>query len=858
MPRVFLLALVLIASHSPSQGANSPFQENWHPNRYRVVCDDPSACILDESVHSKAEGIMPDVVSTIRSMGFAPPRHWGARSRHGTPEEHLALYESAESTIAAATADCGSQGLAKSWIRIGTEFPRYDDRDHLLFYFAAHELFHVLMYERKAFLQTCGTDRRIPGWIYEGAATAVGQAATRKRYPGKFPEQRDERVARNFSGLRQYDKPLPDRKWLDGEEQWTGDEDSYRTSSFWRHLAETYYGGRYDFLEDYMDVADWHGNWIDWLRNRVELGTGNRLGMVYGGFLADYAGWGDPGFAGQFFGRREWLDQSFGGCEKVYLNKSEAVDYVEIDLLPFAGECFEVSVSALGEDGVQEGESAAVQIAAFIMAGKPLSREGLHLALAASSSKGDFHCASEVKRRGKRGVGKCLFIPDDGKLRIEGGLEDARLWNVVAQEKGDPEEARQASGERKGEINNLYTVGFAPFWADSRTTRYGGKDPITVRFYFILDVARITVDGQQKSGAVGSLGAGGADPQTTVPKRDNAGRQVNSFAKPDRFQPGLPVPVNPPPEAEGKLGYFSIATSADNADSSNAMTLMTGRQDASGRMEYHPLSVGETGQFPVLVSASIDGQPATSLPDALLVVEEFSDLVFRARYDVTLCRLSDLIPSRPGVQLENPCRNPFPASGEIVKAFAGSRLPGHYMVVERTEGTEMYRKANEQALDAWREAPSGSSYPREPGAAAGGSRAGGGALEPCTCSCDERSETLRRAEALKLATAAGDDPPAGALSGLMRCQSQCRAEYMTCVMAENRAGEAQEAAREAERLKQLQQECDCSCDTLHSLKDRTEALLREFQAGNTNALGEMDRIGQCMSVCQQAIMACAR
>ena len=385
--------------------------------------------------------------------------------------------------------------MKNSFIDIGSLFTDFDDRDYLLYYFMAHELFHVLQSEYPFFDPVSCAN--VPGWIYEGTATAVGQEAMRKRYPSVTPEKRDDRVAGNFSGMRRYDRPLPDVKFRDGQEVRTGDMDSYRTSSFWRHLAEAHYKGRYDFLSDYMKNKDWHGDWVAWLRNNVELGTGVHLGMVFGGFLADYAGWGDSGYPGMYFGRDRWLEESFSGCESIDLDKSEATDYVDVDLRPLTGKCIQVHVSALGENGLSEGESAAVQIVATIMSGPPSSREGLHLGLAASNDKEKFHCAREIYDHGKRGLGRCLFVPDDGKVRINGAPLDARNWNVFAQEKGDPPEQRQEAGERKSELANLYTVSYTPITVSSKDTKYGGIDPITVRFYFTLDVAKLEFNGQK-------------------------------------------------------------------------------------------------------------------------------------------------------------------------------------------------------------------------------------------------------------------------------------------------------------------------------------------------------------------------
>lgn len=850
---IFALAVFLLDS---AQAQNSPFQNAWEPNRYELACDPRDQCLYGEPVHEKTETLMPGVVSSIRGMGFAPPTKWIQRAGHGTENDRIQLFETTDDTIASATSFCSEEGLARSKINIGSLFTQYDDRDHLLHYFMAHELFHVLMYENRAFEENCKVKRRIPGWIYEGTATAVGQKAARQRYPGLFPEKRDARVAGNFSGLRRYDKPLPDRKFVDGKENWTGDMDSYRTSSFWRHLAETYYDGRYLFLEEYMNRKDWHGNWVNWLKANVETGTGSYLGMVYGGFLADYSGWGDDGFPGQYFGRGTWLDESFGGCETLYLSKSEPADYVEVTLLPYSGECFEVNISSTGADTIGEGESFAVQIAAFVMSGSPKNREGLQLARVTTDGKQPFHCSKATRERGKQGIARCLFVPDDGKVRFGGGELDTRIWNVVAQEKGDPKQRRQKTGDRQAELQNLYTIGFAPFWADSEDTRYGGWKPAEVRVYFVLDVSKTAIDGKPMKGAVGVVGTPNADPQTTLPKKDRSGRPVGSYSKPDSLQPPFSPPAMVPPEMQGRLGHLSVGIPASG--DSTAVTILPAKAGPEGKLEAYSLAVGDTGNFPALINAFVGDEMAISLEGSSIDVMEFNDLVLRARYQATLCRTRDLVPSRPGQPVENPCRNPFPVSGEIIKGFVGSRLPGNFMVVERTEGTEMYRKAAERGMSAWTESDpppgngdSGPGYPGSPGGS------GGGKIGECQCTCEERAATRQRAEELKAREAAGESLAAAEFMGLMHCESPCRSQYFSCEMEAQQEQQEQRVAEAEARRKELKDGCDCSCDTLRGYESHLESLLNDMAAGKPGAQAELRKAGQCMEVCMDTMMQCS-
>lgn len=516
-------------------------------------------------------------------------------------------------------------------------------------------------------------------------------------------------------------------------------------------------------------------------------------------------------------------------------------------------------MAAMGPNGIAEGESAAVQIAAMIMTGPSSSRGGLHLALAASNDKTGFLCAREVKRHRKKGVGKCLFNPDDGKIRFNGGWVNARLWNVIAQQKGDSKEMRQEEDTESSnaELKNLYTIAYTPTLISMRDAGYDNTAPVTIRLYFILDIAKIDIEGNKK-GAVGTF-AEGADPQTTLPKVDSSGKPVNSFSKPDQLQPVLPAPPPVPPQSIGKLGSIIVGTAAENAEPPySTIALLPGKESTDGKIEAYALSVGETGVFPVSVSGSLNGEPVVNVNLGSLDVQEFTDLVFRARFNAVVCRHRDLQTDKAAQQ--DPCRNPVPVSGDIVKAFAGSRLPGYHMVAERTEGTEIYRKANEQGMAAWSLPPAETGSTGETGAPPPLGSVGSTAntLPDCSCTCEERAETIKQGEDFKARQAAGEAVGAGMIMGLMRCNQQCQSEYMMCVMAENQEQEALEKAAEAAGEEKLAKECDCSCAALNSFQTRTEELLQAVQGGSPTAMDEMQRLGNCISVCQDAIFTCAQ
>jgi len=863
---VFVLLFSLFSSSLIAQAPDPLFQSNWSPNTYKIMCKPPDACNLDQDTRNSVENMLTEAVKDIQNTSFKAPTWW-APKRVTDPggQEYIELYESGNNNVAFVSCQSYATGgqIVRAIMNIGNRFSYFRDNNanYWNYNFVSHEIFHLSQYEYPFW--DSGKCGNVPGWVMESTATAYATHMMRKRYPSVWPSRRNKEEARDMAGLRRYDQPLPVRIYNDSGEVTSGLPIYQRISSFWRHVAEVHHEGKYDFLAKYMMNYTSTGDWVGWLHKNSQEVTGVNLGMVFGGFLADFAGWGDRGYPGEIFGRKQWLQEAFDGCDSIYLNKEEPVDYVEVDLKPMAGDCIEVVVAAMGPNGIDEGESAAIQIAAMIMAGPPSSRGGVHLGLAASNSKKNFHCAREVKKSRKKGLAKCLFVPDDGKIRLGGGPVDARLWNVIAQEKSDPKEMRQETdtGTRAGELKNLYTVAYTPTQISMRDTRYSNKDPITVRFYFILDVAELKFNGQKppSSGAskkrtVGSFILANNDPQTTVPKQDTSGRLVNSYSLPEQFRPSIPMPAHPLAGTwlNGKLLSFHVGWGLWEGDNSAAdissVAMFPAIETGNGKYEGHPLSVGETGSFPGSISGSMSEEGLIGTSMGTLMVDEFTDLVFRASFNGTLCRQTEWRPDKEY------CPNPIPVSGKIIKAFAGSRLPGNSMIIERTPGTEMYRKAAERSLSEWSTSTSESAPPASDTSTTGTSSGTGGAFGECACTCEERDATNRQGEDLKARREAGEDVAVGDIMGLMRCSSTCQREYMICIMEENKKEEALEAKHQSTKP----DDCDCSCTALNGLQSRTTELLQALQSGSPSAMDEMQKMGQCMSVCQNELTSCAQ
>jgi hypothetical protein len=335
-----------------------------------------------------------------------------------------------------------------------------------------------------------------------------------------------------------------------------------------------------------------------------------------------------------------------------------------------------------------------------------------------------------------------------------------------------------------------------------------------------------------------------------LPKQDANGMPANSFALPATLRPTVPGAVEPPSGAHiGKLATLVVSQAPwdGSGSASDKSSLVLGplvRKEKG--YEAHPLSIGETGTFPVSLQGNLGGQPLFGIGVGSLQVQEFSDLVFRGRFQGTVCRLKDM-------KSKTDCQRPVPVSGDIVKAFAGSRLPGHYLRIEDTPGVALYRRLAEQNMGMVARYNPASPSTNAGNASGAGSQGGStGALSDCTCTCEERETANEAAERLKARRKAGEDIAIGEIMGLTLCVSQCQREYMVCEM--------EKAERERVAAKQSRAEspnaCDCGCAGMEDLKREMANTQARFQSGQPFSLQAMERFGKCMNACQTEYAAC--
>ncbi len=745
-------------------------QQSWEPNVYRVHCDRASGC-LSAGIRHRIDQLLRRAVIELKAIGFRAPKRFGPRKNKGVQgQDHIVVFDKESTTIAWVQEPCNG-GI--NTMNIGTAAREWSSKLHIFYYFLAHEMFHAIQPSYPAFgPNPC----KAPGWIKESTADAIGWHLARKRYPQHFPG-RDARTARKDAGLRPYHVPLNGRyRGLRGDDWVTsGVSKFYVTSSFWRHIAEVYFDGSFKYLHSFFRVRPSGGDWLAWLNNRllVEPGIKRHLSLVFAGFMADYAGWGDRGMAGEFFGRGDWLKRAYGDCTKVSLSPTQATWDGTIALRRTSAKCLQVTVT-----GIVAGQRATVQAAVLKQPTRLKAIDQVQLAFAASTDSKKFHCARAMRsnNRQKRleGMAWCVFVGGSGEAKLGGVDYAARTWQVVPQRV-----------HRGTSFENLYLLSRVADRPSDRAKRGDGGDVLNLRLVLALDVSKLKVTGApgpssgKRTSTVGHLNhRAAANSQESVPLSRADGSPAVSLTNPAAMRPPMP-PVGAMAIAPGQLdGIYRInftqaavredmlyQESLDELETFAVQPMQGGRK----KLKPRPLRVGDRGTFKAHISGGSGGQGWVSRSPGKLVVEEFTPFVLRARVSGQVCALQ-FTPRR--------CESPRFVSGTIVKAFAGFDLPGSKFVVKETPSTKHQRAEKSKWMNRHR-GVSGA------GGGSGGTGAGGGGGAGstvdeggCKCSCKDMATMQELAKKMR----GGMPSPKvmNELQRLSRCAASCSQTYATC------------------------------------------------------------------------------
>ena len=212
----------------------------------------------------------------------------------------------------------------------------------------AHELFHAIQRSYRS-----RPDATHGDWVIEGQAQALGMDTARKlRGADVHAGSKDDYRL----GGREYFLSLP-----------TGVHDeTYRTASFWRYLAETLEPG-YGYLAELFAVTfNSAGENADllWLDEGLRASSGEGLAFHYANFAVSIAGYvperltrapsGTPEAA-----RETWLERLFGACPTGNITERSPVGVVRSRLQKNAARCFNAYIepAAAASASAQSGSA---------------------------------------------------------------------------------------------------------------------------------------------------------------------------------------------------------------------------------------------------------------------------------------------------------------------------------------------------------------------------------------------------------------------------------------------------------------------------------------------------------------------
>lgn len=220
----------------------------------------------------------------------------------------------------------------------------------------AHELFHNVQH---AYIGYDKVDDR--EWILEGQAQAMGMHAAHK-----FEGVDVHRI--NNDGYRLGGRPYYQALWNVDTRQ--SHAEDYRTSSFWRYVAEHYAASRkngraglkpinpdYSYLatvlnEPLTNKASGPTD-LQWLDRGLKKATGLSLQRLFAGFVSTFAGYVPDRLTKKPSGSAQeaqdgWLIYVFGSCTEIALSNRSPSGETLLPLRKNGARCFKVNVAGTG------------------------------------------------------------------------------------------------------------------------------------------------------------------------------------------------------------------------------------------------------------------------------------------------------------------------------------------------------------------------------------------------------------------------------------------------------------------------------------------------------------------------------
>lgn len=568
----------------------------------------------------------------------------------------------------------------------------------------SHEMMHLVQnaqaFRGEPHTESCAG---VPEWLREGSADATSVDMVKRRFPGYRPPL-TVRGSKSFYGLRPYDRAFT---WVSGDAE---DEhgysiiSEYRTSSLFMHLADHYYGGKYDYLAGFFAVPDGKrggDDWLAWFDDLLRLsddGPKAPFYLVFPDFIANYANWGTKKHS--HIGESDWLADSFDGCYTETLSRDEPKTELTLELEPISAQCLKVLTR------LDSGEVGQVKLMAYADSEEEI--DNIHLGVAHMSAKvldfggNEMNCYDVAKTQ--RGKPVCITKPYTGRRNAgeDMGVKEqtasgswVKTWASVMQE---------STGDL---LDNLYVVTHTP--VEPRDAKHDNRNTQKVRLEIALDAPAFSSSTHGKSktmtasinnnliepvpmtgseGTFGGLAAGGGDPQalSKLP-----------------FLMNMPS-VKMPAMAQGDgISSVTLSTAEIQSDLSRGfdpdytlqLVLVPDGQaipfgsNGSFRASvtgYDLQAVKQAGSNPMAMVGAMMSNLSRDEPSATIEVVEWSDALLRLRVNGDYCRVSDWD------RQADRCRQPQNFSGEVIKPFGWTYDTNRPFVSIDTPGMELYRK----------------------------------------------------------------------------------------------------------------------------------------------------------------------
>ena len=673
-----------------------------------------------------------------------------------------------------------------------------------LYYILAHEMVHVIQ-NAQPYIHKADTDNcDITSWLQDATADAIAVYLTHKRFPSYLPPVTTG-IGKNIHGFRPVNKTF----------MWENDQflPEYRSSSFWRYLAERYHKGTYNFISDYMFVPDLTtgtDDWLDWLNavlradKDIQSYTTGGLYRIYPDFLAQYAQWGTEKYP--HVGEEAWLKGTFGGCETIILSPQQSTRGLNLSLEPLSGACIRVTVS-----GLAAGEYGAVKYMVYDSTESAL--DNLHLSTVYTTSNvlvlGEpFNCYELSKRYD---TGNCTEKPFTGKRAINGdvnasGTNFVKTWLSLEQEGAN------------GTFENLMVLTHSPRYP--KAAEHANHKKQNVRMVVGLEVSKLQTSAANANttsaeGVVQNLSASNGDALGMVPMRGGEAGGIEAFSNlmdPEAMSqmmflmPSMPFNMGEILAQEGIDGLVSISIQSTTPNMQEGaleptfvFTVIPANEDGPT-----PIPYGATGTYKGISMGmnvpDMEGGGAFTLENALsglsnmytpwpddppdgsgqIEVLEYSEDLLHLRVSGSVCQASTLT--------EEGCGNVVTFSGEIIKPFGWTYDMNQTFTSIDTPGMEIYRQdlmnSLSQVSDLFQPIqPDGNNNPESSNNSPGGnssSNSSSAVVEEFTCECS--CEEFEKFEELSVEMEAlpEDTPPSAEAMQLMQCMMPCMMQYATC------------------------------------------------------------------------------